>query len=124
MKLNIKSKFLNFFRIILLILLCLIIAFLIVWPLWKISTNFSKIYTIIILSLIFIGLVYLIFANIKRNGIKRFLIILLNILLISGGIITAVFLILNQHRLFGLGALVIFIAADIFVNSLLKNHND
>lgn len=58
-----KRKLSTFFKILILLAACLIIALIIVWPLWKFATEAPKVYTAVILGIV---LLLIIFAIVKK----------------------------------------------------------
>lgn len=115
---NIKFSFLNFLRVFLLIIVCLAIALLIVWPLWKISTTYSNLYTIIVLAFVFLAFLYLIISKIRKTPLLKTLRFIVNILIIIFGLIFSVYFVLNLNRLIAVLIIVAAIAFEILVNYL------
>lgn len=115
---NIKFSFLNFLRVFLLIIICLAIALLIVWPLWKISTTYSNLYTIIVLAFVFLAFLYLIISKIHKTPLLKTLRFTVNILIIILGLIFSVYFVLNLNRLIAVLIILATIAFEILVNYL------
>lgn len=63
-----NKKFINFLRILILILACIAASVVIVFPLWKFSTSAPKVYTIVVLSLSAAFIIYLIVRKIIRKN--------------------------------------------------------
>ena len=62
-----KKSFSSLLKFILLVLICLIFSFVIVWPLWKWATVSPESYSIILLSLLACFLVYKIVKKILSS---------------------------------------------------------
>lgn len=62
-----KKSFSSLLKFILLVLVCLIFSFVIVWPLWKWATVSPESYSIILLSLLACFLVYKIVKKILSS---------------------------------------------------------
>lgn len=65
-----KFHFSSIFKILLLVVVCFIIAFIIVWPLWKFATAASRVYTWFVLLLILCLIVAKIVMRIKKHAKK------------------------------------------------------
>lgn len=117
-KKDIKSSLLNFLRVILLIGICLISAFLIVWPLWKFSTSLSKIYTIVILTLITAFILYLILTKIRKCKPVKIFQLFINLIILISGICISIFLTLNLKRVLALIIIFILIIFEIIINKI------
>ncbi|MCQ2584983.1 MAG: hypothetical protein MJ185_05280 [Treponema sp.] len=64
------KKLRSFLSFILILILCFISAFVIVWPLWKFATTNARAYTITVLCIAAIWIIFLCIRKI-RNKIKK-----------------------------------------------------
>lgn len=121
---NILSGYLNFFKsllkIVALILSCLGIGYLVVYPLWKFATTHPDAYTVFVCSILAIILVTLIIVKsinfVKKSGddkkekkrrILCIVFLILRIAILIFGIVLFVNLVMNEKRLFGCISLII-----------------
>lgn len=92
-------------KIILLALLCLALAFIFVWPLWKWAMTSPDTYSWILIALIAVLAVFGIYKSIKKSGLISFLQKSSKILVILAGIFFGIFFVLKGHRLISLTVL-------------------
>ena len=64
------TKFINFLKFLLLIVIAFALAFVIVWPLWKFATSSPNVYTVLILVLLALFFIILIVQGIRKHGKK------------------------------------------------------
>lgn len=105
-----KKLFSSTAKIILFAVLCLAIAFVFVWPLWKWAMTSPDSYSWVLAVLIILLAGWAIFKSIKKNGIHSFIINTLKLLIIAGSIAGCVILVLKGHRII---SLVVLLAAFI-----------
>lgn len=113
---TIKNKTLSVLKFILLAAACVFASIILVWPLWKFSTEAPKIYTIITLSLISCFLIYLIIKKIRKCNWKSVLKFFVILLLFAAGLFFTVKFVLYDKKLLALLALLITIGLIIVVN--------
>jgi len=104
---SLKENLSSVAKILLIILLCGVSGILIAFPLWKLASIYPAVYTAIALTLISAALIFYIvryFAKISVKKRIRTALKTLSVLLCSAG---SVFLILNQHRILGIIALLL-----------------
>ena len=104
---SLKENLSSVAKVLLIILLCGVSGILIAFPLWKLASVYPAVYTAIALTLIFAVLVFYIGRYFIKISVKkriRTILKTLSILLCTAG---SVFLILNQHRIFGILALLL-----------------
>lgn len=64
------KKFLSFLSFLLILAGCILVAFLVVWPLWKFATSSGKLYTICTLILASLALIFFIVKKILEKSKK------------------------------------------------------
>ncbi|MCR4742706.1 MAG: hypothetical protein K5866_07570 [Treponema sp.] len=64
------KKFITFISLLALLLACLLLAFLVVWPLWKFAIGSPKVYTWTILGIMAALLIFLIVKKIIKKNEK------------------------------------------------------
>lgn len=60
-------KISTFFKILILIAACLLIALVIVWPLWKFATEAPKVYTAVVLGIVLLLIIYAIVKKVMSR---------------------------------------------------------
>lgn len=121
-----RKNFFSFLKVIALIVMCVGISILIVWPLWKFSTALPKAFTLIVIIAVIDLLLFLIIKKIIKTPVINTVQFFSNMILICGGLFFTVRFLLFQNRLFALltlaaAAVLIVIANIIF--SRMKNRD-
>ena len=123
MKQNNKNSS-QFFNILLITLFCVLLSFLLVWPLWKFATVASSIYTILCLILIASGCLYLIIRKIKKTPLKKNIKIILFFLILIAGLSFSIYFLIFGKRFIALVVLFIaiglLISLNLFLNKIFK----
>lgn len=110
-----KKLFSSTGKIILLAILCLALAFIFVWPLWKWAMISPETYSWILIALIAVLAGFGIYKSIKNTGIISFLQKTSKILVILAGVFFCIFFVLKGHRLISLVILI----ADFIIYGIL-----
>jgi len=127
MKKKLLSTYKNIFSAILSILvlisLCLLLTFALVFPLWKFSTTNPNAYSIIVVSIFVLIFIYFIISRIRKSSVRNTMRVFLKIFIILLSITLLIVFVLQGKRLLAIPVILLTFVAYGITSHFLKNND-